>query len=34
MDTAVCGAQDVSGNVNEWCQTCWRDEKGIKALSR
>ena len=26
-DTAVCGAQDMSGNVNEWCQTRWHDEK-------
>ena len=28
QDTAVCGAQDLSGNVNEWCQTRWRDENG------
>lgn len=24
-DTAVCGAQDMGGNVNEWCQTRWQD---------
>ncbi|MCP4418818.1 MAG: SUMF1/EgtB/PvdO family nonheme iron enzyme, partial [Chloroflexi bacterium] len=27
QDTAVCGAQDMSGNVREWCQTRWQDEK-------
>ncbi|MAU00631.1 MAG: hypothetical protein CL608_26095 [Anaerolineaceae bacterium] len=26
-DTAVSGTQDMSGNVNEWCQTRWQDEK-------
>ncbi len=25
-DTAVCGVQDMSGNVNEWCQTRSQDE--------
>lgn len=28
QDTAVCGAQDIVGNVNQWCQTRWQDEKG------
>jgi formylglycine-generating enzyme required for sulfatase activity/energy-coupling factor transporter ATP-binding protein EcfA2 len=26
QDTAVYGMQDMSGNVNEWCQTRWRNE--------
>ena len=26
VDTAVCGAQDMAGNISEWCQTRWRDE--------
>jgi len=26
IDTAVCGALDLGGNVNEWCQTRKRDE--------
>lgn len=28
VDTAVCGAQDYGGNVSQWCQTRWNDEKG------
>ncbi len=28
QDTAVCGAQDMGGNVSEWCQTRWQDEDG------
>jgi formylglycine-generating enzyme required for sulfatase activity len=28
QDTAVCGAQDMGGNVGEWCQTRWNDERG------
>lgn len=28
QDTAVCGAQDMAGNINEWCQTRWRNESG------
>lgn len=27
-DTAVCGAQDLGGNVAEWCQTRRRNEQG------
>ena len=26
QDTAVCGVQDMSGNISEWCQTRWRDK--------
>jgi formylglycine-generating enzyme required for sulfatase activity len=25
QDTAICGAQDMAGNINEWCQTRWDD---------
>ncbi len=28
QDTAVCGVQDMGGNVGEWCQTRWNDERG------
>lgn len=28
QNAAKCGALDMSGNVNEWCQTRWRDEDG------
>jgi formylglycine-generating enzyme required for sulfatase activity len=28
QDRGVCGAQDMGGNVNEWCQTRWRNEDG------
>ena len=33
-DRAVCGAQDMSGNVNEWCQTRWCDERGQEYPAR
>ncbi|MCB0012593.1 MAG: SUMF1/EgtB/PvdO family nonheme iron enzyme, partial [Anaerolineales bacterium] len=29
-DTAVCGAQDLAGNISEWCQTRWQNEDGTK----
>ena len=33
-DQSVCGAQDMSGNVNEWCQTRWCDERGQEYPAR
>ena len=33
-DQSVCGAQDMSGNVGEWCQTRWRDERGREYPAR
>jgi formylglycine-generating enzyme required for sulfatase activity len=29
LDMSVCGAQDLSGNIREWCQTRFRDEEKI-----
>jgi formylglycine-generating enzyme required for sulfatase activity len=28
QDRAECGAQDMAGNVGEWCQTRWNNEEG------
>lgn len=30
QDEAVCGARDMAGNISEWCQTRWQDEKSQK----
>lgn len=26
IDSAVCGVQDMAGNISEWCQTRWHEE--------